>query len=316
MIDSTNNTLTGVMNSVNSANAGVTASIQNQDGKFILVFTADKEGTTNAFSMTGIPELEYNLTDTASSPMATIKAAQDSKFMVDSVSYTRPTNSVSDVLTGVTIEIKEETKEGSTNFYIKPDTEDFSKKINSFISSYNALINLVSEETKFDPKTKAAGDLNGDSNVIRIKSQLRETISKAFPGGDLSRLYEIGIKTNVDGTLVVNNEAKLNSALSNQTKDVVKLFGGSAETSGLADEIYSKVHEYLTADGVVSKRTESINESIAKINKKIDVLNGRMDTIEATYRRKFSSLDTLMSSLNKTSEYLTRALNSDKSKTS
>lgn len=309
-IDSTNNTLAGVASAINKADAGVTASVVNDGSKYYLVVTADSTGSSSSFSMSGISELTYDTSDTSAGSMSTVYSAQDAKFSVDGISYTRSSNTVSDVVTGLTLSLTGTNSGNATQITVAASSSDLKTKINSFITAYNAVINQIADETSYDSTTQTAGDLNGDSSASRIREQLRSVISGTFTAGSLTRLSSIGIKTAVDGTLSISNETTFSAALSNTPTDVAKLFAGTGSTTGLADGVYTKVSEYLAADGAVSNRIDAINESITKIESKISTLNNRMDIIEATYRSKFTALDTLISSLNSTSSYLTSALNS------
>ncbi len=309
-IDASNNTLEGVMKAINSSGAGVTASIANDGSQYYLVVSSDTTGSSNSFSMSGISELSYDPSDTGSSSMSTVYSAQDAIFKVDGISYTRSSNTVSDVIDGLSLTLKDTNSGNATKITVAPDTADLSEKINTFITSYNTVINLIAEETAYDPNTGKAGDLNGDSSISRIKTQLRSIISGTFSTeGSLSRLSDMGIKTAVDGTLSISNQTKFNSALSSP-EDVAKLFGGQGATGGIADGIYEKLSENLGSEGVVTKRVDSLNKSISKIDSKIESLNDRMEIIEATYRTKFTALESLISSMNSTSDYLTSALKS------
>lgn len=309
-IDSTNNTLSGVASAINAAGAGVTASVVNDGSQYYLVVTSDETGSDSTFTMSGISELEYDPANASAGTMSTVYEAQDAEFMLDGISYTRSSNSISDVLSGVTLTLTGTNVDNATQITVAASSSDLETKISNFITAYNSVIELIATETAYDSTTQTAGDLNGDRAVSRIKSQLREAVSSTFSAGELSRLSNIGIKIAVDGTLSIENQSTFSSALANDSENVAKLFAGYGATTGVADEIYSRVTNFLSADGTVSNRIDGINESISKIEAKISTLEDRMDIIEATYRSKFTALDTLISSLNATSSYLTQALNS------
>lgn len=312
-IDSTNNTLSGVAKAINSANAGVTASVANDGSKYYLVVTGNSTGSSNSFSMSGISELAYD-SSSSSNTMSSIYSAQDAKFSLDGISYTRSSNTVSDVVTGLTLSLTGTNTGNATQISVAASSSDLSTKISSFITAYNSVINLIAKDTAYDSTTKTAGDLNGDSAASRIKSQLRSIVSDTFSAGSLTRLSSIGVKVAVDGTLSISNQSTFDSAMKNSATDVAKLFAGYGTTDGVADKIYSKVSELLAVDGSVATTMGTINTSITKIDDKITQMNKRLDLIESTYRTKFTNLDTLISSLNSTSSYLTTALNSLNSK--
>jgi len=86
---------------------------------------------------------------------------------------------------------------------------------------------------------------------------------------------------------------------------------GSATLSyaqGYANSLYKFAGEVLDASGSLASRTAGINTSINDIGKQREALNRRLTQIEANYRAQFAALDTMISSLNSTSSFLTQQL--------
>ncbi|MCC7221365.1 MAG: flagellar filament capping protein FliD [Candidatus Contendobacter sp.] len=84
-------------------------------------------------------------------------------------------------------------------------------------------------------------------------------------------------------------------------------------SDGIAQQLDSLIDNFLGSDGPLSSRTESINKQIAQIGTQRTALNTRMDALEANYRTRFMAMDTLVSSLNATSTYLTQQFNNNSS---
>ena len=64
----------------------------------------------------------------------------------------------------------------------------------------------------------------------------------------------------------------------------------------------------LGTDGAIASRTTGINATIKDLDRQRDVLDRRLAQIEARYRKQFTALDTLMSSMTATSTFLTQQL--------
>ena len=77
---------------------------------------------------------------------------------------------------------------------------------------------------------------------------------------------------------------------------------------GYADQLNTLAADFLTSDGVIAGRTEGLNASIKNIDQRQDNFNQRLVTIEARYRAQFTALDTMLSSLNQSSAFLTQQL--------
>ena len=77
---------------------------------------------------------------------------------------------------------------------------------------------------------------------------------------------------------------------------------------GSADRLNKLAGDLLTTGGILASRVDGLNESIKSIDSRQEAFNRRMDAVEARYRAQFTALDTMLSSLNSTSQYLTQQL--------
>jgi flagellar hook-associated protein 2 len=77
---------------------------------------------------------------------------------------------------------------------------------------------------------------------------------------------------------------------------------------GYADQLNTLVGDLLTSDGIIASRTDGINASIKDIDRRQDDFTRRLEGIEARYRAQFTALDTMLSSLNQTSQYFQQQL--------
>ncbi|MDB5904585.1 MAG: flagellar hook protein FliD [Betaproteobacteria bacterium] len=219
-IDSSNNTLRGMRDAINGAEAGVQASIVNDGSAYRLVLTANDTGTANTISVTNglaAGELKDALTG-----LTQARAAQNAEFTVNGVAVSSASNTVTTAIAGATINLG---KAGTSKITIARDTAQAQAAVQSFVKGYNDLQATITSLTKFDAATKKAGVLNGDSGTASLATAARGMMGEALTGlsGDYRQLSDIGVAFQKDGTLALDT-AKLGTALKASAKDVAALF--------------------------------------------------------------------------------------------
>lgn len=239
-IDSSNNSVAGIRDAVNSAKIGVTASILNDGTGNRLVFTSDKSGASNGLRMlvtedggsptntdtSGLSQLAYDPTAVVGSGKNQIEniAAQDSHAVVDGFNIFNETNTVSDVIAGITLQLKT-VGEAEQTVKVSKNSANATTNITAFVNAYNDLSNTIKGLSGLDPVTKQGGLLLGDSAVRDIQAQMRELISETTSTGDrhVRALVDVGITTNRDGTLLLDS-SELSEALEKYPDEVTRLF--------------------------------------------------------------------------------------------
>jgi flagellar hook-associated protein 2 len=312
-IDAANNTLQGIRDAINAANIGVTASIIN-DGSatpYRLVLTSNNSGVESSMriAVSADPDIAALLAhDPAGSQALSERAtASDASFSIDGIAITKPSNTVADAIGGVTLTLLK--PNSSTTFNVASDTAAIQEKVDAFVKAYNDLSKALRDATAADPTAGTSSALTGDSTVRSIQSQMRQILTGALAGttGALTRLADVGIAFQRDGTLAVD-ATKLTEALADPTKRVGELFVKGTAVTGFAAQIDIRIEAMLSTDGLVASRTDGINDSIRDIGKRRERIEARLVQIEARYRAQFTALDTMIASMNKTSEFLQQQL--------
>ena len=113
---------------------------------------------------------------------------------------------------------------------------------------------------------------------------------------------DIGITSNDDGTLVIDNN-RLNTALSTNLNDVADLFSSD---NGIATRLDNIVNEYVKTNGLIDGKTEGLTETINDINTDLTDLQRQLDSLEERLRTQFTALDLVVTQLNATSTFLTQ----------
>ena len=242
-IDSTNNSLAGVRDAINSADFGVTASIVSEGSNFRLLISSDATGEENGFRIdvsdtgdsnnldaSGLSRLAFNASAGTTSAYQTI-AATDSSFKINGLDLTSESNSVTSALEGLSLNLVGPTTSPVT-ISVQDNSAGIKTAVDTFVKGYNAFVDKAGELTAFDAEAGVKGPLLGDFTARTITNQLRNALSAAAQGyvGTYSHLAEIGITLTSTGTLSVDN-TKLDNALKNNFSDVNAVLTRFAEPS-------------------------------------------------------------------------------------
>ncbi|HEY0905581.1 MAG TPA: flagellar filament capping protein FliD [Methylophilus sp.] len=244
-IDSSNNTLAGIRDAINAKGASVTASIVNDGTGNRLVITSKETGEQNSLKIS-VADSDGNATDAsglsalAYDPQATsgngknmtqLVAAQNALLQVDGLSISKSSNTLSDVIQGVTLNLKSVTS-AATTLTVDTDTTAIQSAVQGFVDAYNSLNTSLRNLTKFvEAGSSSNGPLLGDATARDISIKLKSMLSRPSTTASTYRtLSDIGVSVGTDGALSLNT-TKLQTALSGNLGDVAKLFAPSATTT-------------------------------------------------------------------------------------
>jgi flagellar hook-associated protein 2 len=301
-INAGNNTLAGVRDAINASGAAVNASIvQVGANSYRLVVSGKNTGTANAVSID-----ESGLT-TGADPLPGFSVTQpesDAVISVDGISVARSTNVISDVLTGVTLELKNTTA-APIQVTVSTDSDAVKKQINDFVSAYNSVVSFIHEQTKYDSDNKTAGALIGDSTVQAAQRMLRSAVGGVVSGTFVT-LRDVGITIQEDDTLSVNG-ATLDAALAKDATGVSKVFLDS--TSGAASGIMTAVDNLTSAStGLLTAKINGTQTSIDDLGDSMAAKEDSVGKFQEELIRKFAALEALVSQLKSQGQYLTQQL--------
>ncbi len=321
-IDSTNNSLQGIRDAINTANLGVAASIVG-DGSatpYHLVLNSSKTGATSSLKVTVTGDatlqtlLNYNPAGTQNLTEAT--GAQNAAFTVNGISISSASNTVTEAIQGSTVTLS---KIGTASLTLATNTSAVQNFINSFVKGYNDLQATLKTLTGYDAASKKGGVLLGDATARSVQDQLRTTLATAVNGlgGTYTTLTSIGITFQKDGTLS-SDATKLQAALTNAFSDVSGIFAAigkasdglvkySSATAATKQGAYTVNVSTLATQGALVGNTDLTagNTTIAastKINVTLDGVVGSVSLAAGTYTS--SQLATLVqTSINGTSTF-------------
>lgn len=247
VIPAGSDSLEKVRDAINSANAGVSASIVN-DGSASgnrLVITSQNSGTANSVKIevadddgnalddSGLSRLAFDPTLASGSGknLTQMQAAKDALLNVDGIDIVKSSNNISDAIEGVTLNLLKVSGGAAANLNIATDTAAIEASVGAFVKAYNDLNTTITNLTKYNETTKKGSALTGDGTARNIAFRIKSTLTGSInTGGTLSTLSQIGVGFKADGTLSLDS-AKLQDKISTNFEDIAKLFATSAIAS-------------------------------------------------------------------------------------
>ncbi len=324
-IDTTNNTLTGIRDAINSNFAGstVSATIINVEEAGLpvskLVLTAGATGLDNKLTVS-VDDDDLIDTDTvglsamvyepdavpATTNLTELQAAKDATILLDTQTVTSPTNTLSGAIEGVSITLVEASPGVPVDLTVARDQSAISSAISGFVASYNGLVSTVNDLTAFDAETGIASVLIGDSTMRSMESQIRRIIGSPIAGlaPDMNSLLSLGITTDEDGALVLDNTV-LDTALNGDIDALAQVFAGP---DGYAVRLDDLIDGLIGTGGIVDVRLDGYEARVDDIGDQRAALTSRLAKVEARLLAQFTALDSLVASLRSSSDFLTEQL--------
>ena len=321
-----NATLADVRNAINSAKAGVSASLVNDGGQTRLMLRSTETGEANAFSISatgssGLGALAF--TPGAGGSMTQMQAAQDAKYSIDGLELSSSKNSVTNAVDGVNLELRQVTT-ASVGVELTADNEAMKGNVDAFVTAYNALNTSLTSLTKYDQATGTAGMFQGDFVVVQVQSKLRAMLGGLFTpstttdtggsgsGLSLTRLSDAGLEVQRDGSLKLN-EARFQAASADPTA-LRALFGAtdaansSSNGNGIARRISDLLGQVLGNDGAITGAIETLERRVSANSQRQTDLESRLESTRARLVRQYSQLDANLQSMSGLSNSLASQL--------
>ncbi|TNV22993.1 flagellar filament capping protein FliD [Buttiauxella sp. B2] len=315
--------LNGIRDAINSADSGVSASvIKNKSGDYQLVISSAETGVDNAMtiSVTGDDELNALIGYDSASATGGLKEtipAKNALLTINNIEVESASNTVKDMPEGVTLTLNKEVANATVT--VTKSNDKATSAIKSWVDAYNSMLDTFSSLTEYTAVDAGAdqssgnGVLLGDSNIRTIQAGIRSQFSTATTGSAFSTLSQIGLtQDSKTGKLTINND-KLSAALTNNSVATQQLLVGDGKTTGVTTTTATLVKGYLADGGMINSATTSINSTLKSLTKQYLAVSSSIDDTIARYKAQFTQLDTLMSKLNNTSNYLTQQFSSSSS---
>ena len=315
-----NSTLIGVRDAINSANAGVTAQIIDSGVEGATdrykIMVSGQPGSANTFTLTSsIAGIGFNTNPVANQPDSVLQAATNANIVVDGISYSRSSNTIADVVPGVTLDLLSETVGSSASIQLSRDTSDLKTKVDKVVSTFNDFQNFIKIAT--DPKSTDpdfGATLAKVSIGKTVQAKLRQLVfgtAGSTTNNSVRGLRDLGVKLQQDGTLTVDATVfqKVSTAKYDQ---VVTMFSGKglqnekgATTDGVAVSLTGWVKTLVSAQGPLLQGSQADSTKVTKYQDDLTKLQTRMDSLLARYTKQFAAMDSIVGKSNSLKTSLT-----------
>ena len=293
-------TLQGLANQINDSDAGVKAMVINTkyypDAYRLLVISeqSGKEAQIYLDEDTTFLEFKEQVT------------GRNLDVLFEDVPVTDEDNTLDELIDGVTLSIRRSEPGTRIQISVVHDLDATVEGIKNFVDKYNSVANFINSQFIENPDTGQFGVLSGDSSIKLIMRQLQSALVALPKGGEkFNTLTEIGISTNPKTGELDFNESKVREALTEDYDSVANLFIRTTKSVGVAEALAQKLKNFRDPGfGAVKSRLRALDKIIDGHDKEIERRERQLESKEASIRRRFTALETTLSSLQGQSNFL------------
>jgi flagellar hook-associated protein 2 len=309
-------TLSTIASKMNAANAGISATVlRDASGERLLVRSKDTgedlgfriqatDADGNNTDAAGLSRLAYDKVGASFHGMALSQAGANAQATVNNVSISSASNTVKNALPGITLNLAQVTTT-PVELTVFNDKEGMRKNLQTFVDAYNAINSMLSTATKYDPDTKVAGSLQGDSTAVGLQNALRGMMRSVTPGGSFTRLLDIGIELKTGGVMSID-ASKLDKALDNPSglKSLFTTKSSNPAAQGFGLKMDAFADGLLAANGLVTGRADALKNSVTRNTKEQDKVVDRASRAEVRLLAQYNAMDAAVGRLNGLSAFV------------
>ncbi|MBI5637577.1 MAG: flagellar filament capping protein FliD [Nitrospinae bacterium] len=228
----TQSSLQDLSSAINSSSLGITASIVNGGSSdapsYRMLLTSNDTGANQSFTVSTVPGQNGLGPDPNPLTFTTTQTARDASITLDGLTVTRASNTVNDLLPGMSLSL---IGTGSGEITLASDNATIVKNIQSFATAYNDVMDFTHAQMAYT-KGQSTQPLFGNSTLLNIQQGLNSIVSGPVDGlpsdNGYTSLSQVGVTTDVNNRLNVDT-AKLTQALSGNATGVRRLFTPNAQ---------------------------------------------------------------------------------------
>jgi flagellar hook-associated protein 2 len=314
--------LTDIAAKINASGAGLSAFVVRSGAEERLLMRSNGTGQESGFEIKSYDDVGVEITDGttgvgklayASSPpaaiygMAQTQAAVNANMTIDGIVVTSATNTVTDAVPGVTLNLNAITTTAA-QVTVGPDKAEAKTKIEAFRVAYNTMNATLSELTRYNGSTNKAAILQGDSTAVGLQNVLRAMVGAEGPTGTtIKRFSDLGVELQRDGSLSMN-ATKFDASTADlpNLKTFFEADSGSALTDGMARRIRDFSRTVNGIDGNVDGRNKELTRAIKANATEQERISARIARTEVRLYAQFSRLDANMASLSSLGSFVSQ----------
>jgi len=302
-IDLASDSIDSMVTAINTAApTGVTASAEEvvEDGvtsyrlKLTNVDVSDLEDANNILETAGF---------LAGTRKNTIQAGQNASLTIDNMfTVSSSTNTVTDVIEGVTLNLVGTNTDSPIELRIAQDNAQIAEKFSLLAGDMNSALNFIKDQNTYVEGTDKA--LKGDINLSLVRNNIVSAIYTEVTGNTKYKTpSDLGINFQSDGTISVNTTTLAN-ALSSSRSEAMNVL------KAMSDALYDTLDMYVDPyTGTLTSVKTSIQDNITRIDAKIAEIEERFERQRAVLEKRYAALEVLISSSNMTRNWLTQQIN-------
>ncbi len=290
-------------------NPGVTASFIDDGGSsdpVHLVLAADDPSAASVLSINDAgTTIGATAADFDTANWTQTQAPQEAQIRVDGYPpaswITRTTNTIDDVISGVTLNLKAVDASGTT-ITIANDSDAIKSKIQGWVDAYNDVVQTINDFSSYDSENEIRGVLMDDSQARLVRDQLISAVTSEIADLPADSAYttlgSIGVDIGAGGLLTVDS-SQLDDALADKADEVASVFAFTSSTSNSTLEYQSSrpetqggtydVFATYTAAGVLDKNGTNTIGGYAATVEGTNILRGKNGTPVEGLRIWFNS---------------------------
>ena len=300
-LDGSNNSLEDLAAAIDALD-GVSAYVMNtRDGAnpYKLVVQGDDTGAANTISLDASGLSGGTTALSFTEPVS----AADAVLSVNNVTVYSADNTFGGI-PGVSVDLLK-SGQGPVRLDVAVDDDAVVENVKAFVDAYNAVRSYYDQNSSFNTEEGIKGPLVGDSTARRVMETLGRLVSTAAPvaGSPFEALSQIGIKTNQDGSLSLDEDA-LRERVGEDLEGVRALFSAEDGPMGVLKTTIDDTF-VDTDNGTLSSRTDSLQASLDDLELRMEAQQVRLDDRIAALREKFTAMEQVMAQFEGTGAYLT-----------
>ncbi len=313
-----NETLLGKVSSAvnNATGAGIRASIiKDSSSTSRMVFTSTETGADYEMTLsdtTGGLLSAIGINDSVAASGTTGGYVYDTSELnaiatIDGITVTSNTNTLEDVVTGLTISLKKQQEIGETPITVNAenDVEGIKEKLQEFIDAYNGVLDFIKTNTAVNTTTYERSAFSGDYSISTFKFQLRQIIATPITGlgvDDPSLLTELGITTDRNGKLSISDADSLDDLIKNNISQVEQMFNAA---DGISGKLETLLDGMTDGEGIITRRKQVLESQITTMNSRIKLMESSVDRKMEYYRTQFAQLQAAYAQYQSQYSYIT-----------
>jgi flagellar hook-associated protein 2 len=295
--------LNGITQAINSSNAGVLASVVNNDaGESYLLLSSKETGIQASIAKIEVTDntelaakIGFDAAASSVSKLAVATTAANAEVVINGIAVTSGSNTIDSAIDGVVFSLTEKTPAGSpSTLTLARNNAEISNAADVFVTAYNAAQSMLSELTAYTPGAKSQNSLFADGTARRIQIGLANALHGVTNDAGIRSLAKLGISTETKTGLLTLKQSELDSALLADPASVASLFSGK---NGLGSKFELATRNILGDGKTITgslPNTVSTLQSLAKTqektyaaletssNKQIDILNAQFNALALT----------------------------------